>query len=75
MPLIMENMKEIAVKTQGYNEYIRDHRANVIRAWKEMQKKCKSEQFVCDDFWYECVNHAIMRHDLSKYSAAEFTQL
>jgi len=68
------NMLEIAEKVQEYNNYIREHRANVLKAWKQMQEKCKDEQVCYDDFWYHCVNETIKRHDLSKYSAAEFTQ-
>jgi len=39
-----------------------------------MQQKCKDEQFIYDDFWYWNIDHSIKHHDLSKYSAQEFTQ-
>ena len=67
-------LQEIADKTHEYNEYIREHRNNVIKAWTEMQEKCKDEKFVYDEFWFWQIDAAVKSHDMSKYSAEEFTQ-
>jgi len=57
-----------------YAKYIEDHRANVMKAWKILQKPCKDMNFVYDDFLYETITGNIKNHDLSKYSQFEFIQ-
>lgn len=70
----MEYIQEIADKTRDYNEYIREHRNNVFKAWQEMQIKCKDEPFIVDDWLYGIITQEIKYHDMTKYSSEEFTQ-
>lgn len=72
--LKMEYIQELSEKTLAYNEYIREHISNVFKAWKAMQEKCKSEGFIYDDWYFWTIDGAIKQHDISKYSAQEFTQ-
>jgi len=67
-------MSEINDKFIEYCNYIEEHRRNVALAWDEVQHKCKNESFVYDDWKFYMLNDMIKRHDLSKYSAEEFTQ-
>ncbi len=67
-------MADVADKTHEYNEYIREHRRNVVAAWKELQGKCKNEPIICDDWTRLAIDRAITLHDISKYSEHEFVQ-
>jgi len=69
----MKRFYEISDKVEEYNWYIREHRNNVLRAWKEMQQRCKNEPFVYDDWKYAILNQMVETHDLSKYSTEEFS--
>jgi hypothetical protein len=59
-------------KANEYREYIDEHRRNILRAWKEMQEKCKDDPFIYDDWKFACLDSAVKEHDLSKYSPEEF---
>src|SRR5574344_1329056 len=64
----------IAGQTQKYLDYIIEHKDNVVRAWKEMQQKCADETFVTFDKYRENIDLRVFNHDISKFSADEFTQ-
>jgi len=65
-------MDKQAEKIIEYANYIRDHRENVMKAWKSLQEPCKSMNFIYDDCLYEAINWNIQLHDKSKYSQEEF---
>lgn len=70
----MRNFQEIAERTQEYNDYIREHRNNVFKAWETMQQKCKNEPFIHVVSNFLVLDLMVKEHDLSKYSAEEFVQ-
>ena len=61
-------------KTREYLDYIEEHVTNVIKAWKELQDKCKDMRFMWDDYYYFSIQDEVERHDLSKLSKEEFIQ-
>jgi len=67
-------MIEQIQKFREYLNYIEEHYTNVQRAWKLLQEKCKSMNFIYDDALFFELDAQIKQHDLSKLSAQEFTQ-
>lgn len=65
---------ELIQKTREYLDYLEEHVKNVEKAWQIVQEKCKDMCFIYDDFVYGCIDLQIKHHDMSKLSAAEFTQ-
>lgn len=64
------NNKEDAVKE--YNNYILQHKHNVIKSWNKIQIKLYNHPFVKDKYinWY--ITKLCNTHDDSKYSIEEF---
>lgn len=69
----MEIIEKIR-KTREYLNYIEEHCLNVLKAWQEMQQKCKDMNFIYDDFLFFQIDIQIKEHDLSKLSEDEFVQ-
>lgn len=68
-------MKERIAKFREYLDYIERHYDNVQKAWKLINDKCGSGfRFISDDYVWNCIDQNVKNHDLSKLSAAEFTQ-
>jgi len=61
-------------KTREYLDYIEIHIRNVIRAWVELQDKCKDMRFIHDDYVFHSIDSEVTLHDKSKLSEAEFVQ-
>lgn len=59
---------------RAYLDYLEEHLDNVARAWAEVQLKCKDMDFMQDAWIVEAIDAAVLSHDLSKFSAEEFTQ-
>lgn len=65
---------DVHKETQEYLKYLEEHQKNIVSAWKVLNEKCKNKSFIYDDFKYFILDYRISIHDISKYSAAEFTQ-
>jgi hypothetical protein len=72
----VEEMKglELVKQTRKYVDYIEEHLNNVWKAFLEINKKCESMRFIYDDYCYHTLRAMVLSHDLSKFSAKEFTQ-
>lgn len=62
---------EIIEKTKEYLDYLEEHLVNVRNAYDDVYKKCNHLKDI--GFWAD-VYYAVKHHDLSKFSAEEFTQ-
>jgi hypothetical protein len=63
-------MSEIDIKFREYLDYIKEHRELVKKAFSIVHEVIKAEV----EYDYETMEMLIEQHDLSKYSAEEFTQ-
>lgn len=61
-------------KIREYCDYLERHLNNVQTSWKTLQEKCDDMQFIYDDYVYWSIDELVKNHDLSKFTAAEFTQ-
>ncbi len=48
-------------KTREYLDYIEEHVTNVIKAWKELQDKCKDMRFMWDDYYYFSIQDEVRK--------------
>lgn len=70
---MLPEYKALLQKHREYLDYLEKHYDNVQTAWKIVQKACEHHPFVYDDFLFHTLNHEIENHDLSKFSAEEFS--
>lgn len=64
---------EITDKTKEYTIYIDKHRANVQKAWDEVQEKCKDLLSAnLSSTQLALIESNIKNHDMSKYGEEEF---
>lgn len=69
----MSEFIEKLKKTREYLDYLERHYNNVQKAWKIVQLALHNEPVVYDDFRYFSTLDELKEHDLSKFSATEFT--
>lgn len=69
-----DQLYDIEIQTLKYLQYIINHRDNVRQAWNDIKVACENMPFITDDTYYNVLCEEIRKHDLSKYSAEEFTQ-
>ena len=62
---------KIKLKQEEYNQYIKEHRENVEKAFKELSTLWYKVGIINDD-QIEALRKRVDRHDLSKYSTEEF---
>lgn len=60
--------------TRMYLDYVEEHLENVRLAFDEVSRACDGMMWVGDDWTWHNLRAEVERHDLSKFSAAEFTQ-
>lgn len=60
--------------TRMYLDYLEDHLENVRKAFCELSKACDGMWWVGDDYAWHTLRQEVINHDLSKFSAEEFTQ-
>lgn len=65
---------EYIQQTRAYCDYLEEHFNNITKAFDEVYSKCKHLLFFADDFNYHTLYHQVELHDISKFSAEEFTQ-
>lgn len=68
------NGLELIKKTREYLDYLEEHLNNIAKAWADIQLKCADMRFVQDADIFNKIDLEIKNHDLSKFSAEEFTQ-
>lgn len=61
-------------KTREYLDYLEEHLQNVAKAFQEISSACDGMVWVGDDYTWHTLRHEVMMHDISKFSAEEFTQ-
>lgn len=66
----LDKIKEL----RAYCDYVDEHLNNVAEAWIILQKSCKHEKQVWNDFDFMFTHTLIEEHDLSKLGSAEFVQ-
>lgn len=69
----MSEFIEKLKKTREYLDYLERHYNNVQKAWEIVKVALKSEPCIFDDFRYFSIQDELKEHDLSKFSATEFT--
>lgn len=60
--------------TLKYLDYLKEHLDNVARAFDEVSEACADMKTVHDDFYWNLLKDQVIHHDVSKFSAEEFTQ-
>ena len=60
--------------TRRYLDYIEEHLENVRLAFDELSRACDGMWWVGDDASWHGLRSDVIFHDLSKFTAAEFTQ-
>ena len=65
---------EYIKQTRAYCDYLEEHFNNIAKAFEEVTKACKQSLFFADDYNYHTLHQAVRYHDISKFSAEEFTQ-
>lgn len=65
---------EYIKQTRAYCDYLEEHFNNIAKAFDEVYTKCKHLPFFTDDYNYHTLYNQVEYHDLSKFSAEEFTQ-
>ena len=65
---------EYIKKTREYLDYLEVHLKNIEKAFKEFTEKCSELDVIYDDFKFTSLRDAVINHDLSKFSTAEFVQ-
>jgi len=61
-------------KTRDYLDYLEEHLNNVMRAFNEICSACNGMAWFGDDYTWFNFRTEVENHDLSKFSAKEFTQ-
>ena len=61
-------------QTRAYCDYLEEHFNNIAKAFEEVTKACKQSLYLADDYNYHTLHQAVRYHDISKFSAEEFTQ-
>jgi len=68
------NGQDYIENTRLYLDYLEEHLENVRKAFNELSVICKDMAWVSDDFTWHTLRVQVENHDLSKFSAEEFTQ-
>lgn len=74
--MFIERMKgqDFIDSSRAYLDYLEEHLENVRRAFDEVSRACEGMYWVGDDFTWHTLRNDVINHDISKFSAAEFTQ-
>lgn len=65
---------EYIKQTRAYCDYLEEHFNNIAKAFDEVYSACKQLNFFIDDYNFHTLYREVELHDISKFSAAEFTQ-
>lgn len=65
---------EYIKQTRAYCDYLEEHFNNIAKAFDEVYSVCKQLNFFIDDYNFHTLYREVELHDISKFSAAEFTQ-
>lgn len=63
---------EYIKQTRAYCNYLEEHFNNIVKAFDEVNSKCKHLPFFVDDFNYHTLYMQVEYHDISKFSTKEF---
>lgn len=61
-------------QTRAYLDYLEEHFTNIRRAFQELSEACNGMVWVGDDYTWHTLRNEVCYHDVSKFSAEEFTQ-
>lgn len=61
-------------QTRAYLDYLEEHLNNIRKAFQEISEACDGMTWVGDDLTWYLLKDEVCLHDLSKFSAEEFTQ-
>ena len=65
---------EYIKQTRAYCDYLEEHFNNIAKAFDEVYLACKQLNFFMDDYNFHTLYREVELHDISKFSAEEFTQ-
>lgn len=65
---------EYIKQTRAYCDYLEEHFNNIAKAFDEVYSACKQLNFFIDDYNFHTLYREVELHDISKFSAEEFTQ-
>lgn len=65
---------EYIKQTRAYCDYLEEHFNNIAKAFDEVAEACSDLLFFADNYDYHTLREQVKQHDLSKFSAEEFTQ-
>jgi len=66
--------QEYIDRTRAYLDYLEEHFNNIRKAFQELSEACDGMPWVGDDCTWHKLRQEICYHDVSKFSAEEFTQ-
>lgn len=65
---------EYIQQTRAYCDYLEEHFIHIAKAFEEVTEVCKQSVYFADAYNYRTLHQAVRYHDISKFSAEEFTQ-
>lgn len=65
---------EYIQQTRAYCDYLEEHFNHIAKAFEEVSEACSTILFFANDYDYKTLQKQVKLHDLSKFSAFEFTQ-
>lgn len=65
---------EYIKQTRAYCDYLEEHFNNIAKAFDEVYSACRQLNFFIDDYNFHTLYREVELHDISKFSAEEFTQ-